>query len=312
MKTAINSSRIAPPNPKTLSPERFHIVPSIKLTTVAPFSTSRRALAVKCGKNGSPGSGNGGSLKDLLSGMVDERVEELLNKEENRGLLDGLEEATRRVEMAKRELAEIEKQEIEAKLMRDYINQLESRASEIAECQKEISEARAMVDKAEQSLTDGGKDASSETGNNMIKDKERLESVKAASISAGIGTLAELPISLTHVTSNSELILPLAITFVSCALFGVTFRYAIRRDLDNFQLKSGTSAAFGFVRGLGMLGAGPPLELDINSILSHAFAGAVYVSESLLVFLFAGVALDFCIKLRILTPFPSDPSVPRT
>ncbi|KAL0324692.1 UNVERIFIED_CONTAM: hypothetical protein Scaly_2436300 [Sesamum calycinum] len=313
MKTAINPPRIPPPNPKTFFPERFHIVPLIKLTTVAPFSTSRRAVAVKCSKNGSPGSGNAGSLKDLLSGMVDERVEELLNKEENRGLLDGLEEASRRVEMAKRELAEIEKQETEAKLMRDYINQLESRASEIAECQKEISEARAMVDRAEESLTDGGRGASTETRNEMInKDQERLESVKAATIAAVIGTLAELPISLTYVTSNSELILPLAITFVSCALFGVTFRYAIRRDLDNFQLKSGTSAAFGFVKGLGMLGAGPPLELDINSILSHAFAGAVYVSESLLVFLFAGVALDFFIKLRILSPFPIDPSFPRT
>ncbi|KAK4389885.1 hypothetical protein Sango_2325500 [Sesamum angolense] len=176
--------------------------------------------------------------------------------------------------------------------------------------QKEISEARAMVDKAEQSLTDGGRDASTETRNEMInKDQERLESVKAAAISAVIGTLAELSISLTHVSSNSELILPLAITFVSCALFGVTFRYAIRRDLDNFQLKSGTSAAFGFVKGVG---SWTPLELDINSILSHAFSGAVYVSESLLVFLFAGVALDFFIKLRILSPFPIDPSVPKT
>lgn len=63
--------------------------------------------------------------------MVDERVDELLNKEENRVLLDGLEKATQRVEKAKRELAEIEKQEIEAKMMRDYINQLESKATEV-------------------------------------------------------------------------------------------------------------------------------------------------------------------------------------
>lgn len=55
-----------------------------------------------------------------------------------------------------------------------------------------------------------------------------------------------------------------------------------------------------------MLEAGAPLELDASSILSHAFDGAVYVSESLLIFLIAGVALDFCIKLRILSPFPVD------
>jgi hypothetical protein len=50
---------------------------------------------------------------------VDERVQELLNREENRGLLGGLEKASKRVELAKRELAEIEKQELEAKLMRE-------------------------------------------------------------------------------------------------------------------------------------------------------------------------------------------------
>lgn len=100
-------------------------------------------------------------------------------------------------------------------------------------------EAREMVEEAEKSLK--GRDAS--------KEEERFESVKAASISAVIGTLAQLPICLSRVTTNSELILPLAITFFSCALYGVTFRYAVRRDLDDFNLKSGTSAAFGFVKG---------------------------------------------------------------
>jgi len=63
--------------------------------------------------------------------MVDKQVGELLNREENRVLLDGLDKASQRVEMAKKELAEIEKQELEAKQMRDYINQLESQASEV-------------------------------------------------------------------------------------------------------------------------------------------------------------------------------------
>lgn len=88
-------------------------------------------MAVKCSANGSSGNGDEGSLKKVLSGMVDERVEKLLNKEENRGLLEGLEQASLRVEIAKKELAQIEKQEIEAKVTRDYIDQLESRASEV-------------------------------------------------------------------------------------------------------------------------------------------------------------------------------------
>lgn len=75
---------------------------------------------------------SGSDLKNALSGMVNEQVEELLSRDENRVLLDGLEKASRRVEDARRELAEIERQEIEAKKMRDYINQLENRASEVS------------------------------------------------------------------------------------------------------------------------------------------------------------------------------------
>lgn len=71
-------------------------------------------------------------MKDALSGFVGKEVEELLNREENKGLLDGLEKASQRVEMAKRELAEIERQELEAHLLRNYINQLESKASEVS------------------------------------------------------------------------------------------------------------------------------------------------------------------------------------
>lgn len=126
---------------------------------------------------------------------------------------------------------------------------------QIAECQKEILEAKEMIEEAERSLSiSGGSENgdlfTSTEGELLDRDKERLESIKAATISAVVGTLAGLPLSLTQVSSNSELLLPVGINFVSCALFGVTFRYAIRRDLDNFQLKSGTSAAFGFVKGI--------------------------------------------------------------
>ena len=112
-----------------------------------------------------------------------------------------------------------------------------------------------MVEEAEQSLLQidgtGEREGFPEKESMDIdKDKERLESVKAASISALIGSLAGLPISFTQVSSSEQLILPLTITFVSCALFGVTFRYTVRRDLDNVQLKNGTPAAFGFVKGM--------------------------------------------------------------
>lgn len=124
----------------------------------------------------------------------------------------------------------------------------------IAECQREILEARTMVEDAERTLSlnktgEGDNFLYNSISEGIDRDNERLESLKSASISAVVGTLAGLPISFTQVSSTFQLILPLGITFISCALFGVTFRYTIRRDLDNIQLKTGTSAAFSFVKG---------------------------------------------------------------
>ncbi|KAF8028033.1 hypothetical protein BT93_E0830 [Corymbia citriodora subsp. variegata] len=269
-----------------------------------------RAFVARCSAAENEQSGD---LKGALSGMVDAGVEELLRREENRGLLDGLERASQRVDRARRELAEIERQEAEARQMRNYVEQLESRASEIAESQRELLEARALVEEAERSLSQTTNSQDEEQdGAQIDREEERLESVKAASISALVGTLAGLPLSLTQVATVSQLVLPLGIDFISCALFGITFRYAVRRDLDNIQLKTGTSAAFGFVRGLAYLGAGPPLELNLESLLSHAFSGGVYIAEGLLIFVFAAVSLDFCFKMRVLSPFPIERPESRT
>lgn len=128
--------------------------------------------------------------------------------------------------------------------------------TKVAECQRQILEAGEMVEEAKRSLglnVDGIEDGDTfleKESEEIDRNEERVESVKAALISALVGTLAGLPISLTQATGSSELILPLTINFISCALFGITFRYTIRRDLDNIQLKTGTSAAFGFVKGM--------------------------------------------------------------
>lgn len=232
-------------------------------------------------------------------------VEELLKREENRDLLDGLEEASRRVDRAREAMADIERREAEAAQAKKLVSQLKNRELEIAESQRELLEARAMVDEAKRSLSvniDDNRDDSVEEINKAV---ERLESVKAASVSAVVGTLASLPISLYQDSSVVQLTNHLAIIFISCALFGVTFRYAVRRDLDNIQLKLGTSAAFGFVRGLAALSAGKPLELNLGSLISYSFDGAVLISEGVFIFLSASIALDFCFKTRLLSPFPA-------
>ncbi|KAJ0048957.1 hypothetical protein Pint_14832 [Pistacia integerrima] len=181
-------------------------------------------------------------------------------------------------------LLKLKNRELEAKQLRDYVNQLESRAFELAETQREIVEARAIIEEAERSLllnADGIED-----GNALVEKEsegvdsgvERLESITAASVSALVGSLAWA----SHLFYSGD----------------------YQRDLDNIQLKTGTSAAFGFVKGLGALSVGPPLELNIESFLSHASNAALYVSENLLIFLFAAVGLDFCFKMGLISPFP--------
>ncbi|KAG5413816.1 hypothetical protein IGI04_001383 [Brassica rapa subsp. trilocularis] len=273
----------------------------------SPYRRTRNWRISSSSEENAANSSDGGDLKKSLSGIVGNQVEELLSREENKSLLDGLEKASMRVETAKRELAEIVRQELEAKLLQDYVDKLESRAAEIAECQQEIIAARTMVEEAERSLSLAETPAteSSENGYSIDKDKERLESAKAAAIAAAVGTVAEVPFALSQVSSIEQLVLPLGVAFASCALFGVTFRYVIRRDLDDSHLKSGAVAAFGFVKGLGMLSRGPPLELSWESLLSHGIDGAVLVSQSVLIFAFASISLDFCFKLKLLKPFPS-------
>ncbi|KAH9612468.1 hypothetical protein KSS87_023905 [Heliosperma pusillum] len=263
------------------------VIQSPLLTASPRISNSIRWPTVRCGTNP--------EQQEALSKIVEDRVEELLQKDENKELLDKLNKASKRVELAREELANIQRQEMEALRMRDYVNQLETRASQIAECQKEVLEARKILEEAEASL-DCNADA--------LQKEERLESVKAALISGLVGTVAAAPIYLSQLDVSPQLLLQLGISFATCALFGVTFRYAVRQDLDNIQLKTGTAAAFAFVKGLATLGATSPLELNSESLLSHALDAAFFVSQDLLVFVFAAVTLDFCFKTRVISPFP--------
>jgi len=233
-------------------------------------------------------------------------VDELLRREENRALLEGVEDAERRVERARAALADIERQEAEARLAREEVRRLEKRRDEIAESQRELLQAREMIDEAQRSLTSSLEEGSfGDVPNGDIdEDSERLESVKAAAVSSIVGVLASLPISFYEVQDLPQLFLRSSIVFISCALFGVTFRYAVRRDLDNIQLKTGAPAAFAFVRGLALLESGRTIELSTDSLISVALDGAFSVVENIFIFLPAAVALDYCFKMSFLSPFP--------
>ncbi|KAG6509212.1 uncharacterized protein LOC121982481 isoform X1 [Zingiber officinale] len=259
-----------------------------------------RSRSLRCLCSADP-KGTGSRPDEIVSGMV----EKLLQREENKALLDGLEKASARVDRAREALADIERQEVEALRAKEYVRQLRSREAEIAESQRELLEARGKVEEAQRSLSANLDENDNIYGPSEVidKDRERLESAKAALISAVTGTLASIPISLYQATSYPELITHLAVVSISCALFGVTFRYTVRGDLDNFQLKTGACAAFGVIKGLSEVETVKTFELDTQSLISFSIDGALHVSENIFTFLAAAVALDFCFKMAILKPF---------
>ncbi|KAL6004407.1 hypothetical protein ACLOJK_004960 [Asimina triloba] len=112
-------------------PKLLQFLPSLTsanpIRSFAAAASPRGLFLVRCS---SSKEGGNDSIRDRLSGMVDARVEELLNTEENKALLGDLEKASLRVEAARKELESIKRQEIEAAQMKDYLRNLEIRASE--------------------------------------------------------------------------------------------------------------------------------------------------------------------------------------
>lgn len=115
-------------------PEIYLLNPKQVTASNSPYRRTRNWKIRSSSEENVANSSDGGDLKKSLSGIVGNQVEELFSREENKNLLDGLEKASMRVEIAKRELEEIERQESEAKLLQDYVNQLESRAAEVRAC----------------------------------------------------------------------------------------------------------------------------------------------------------------------------------
>ncbi|CAI5957943.1 unnamed protein product [Closterium sp. NIES-65] len=88
-------------------------------------------------------------------------------------------------------------------------------------------------------------------------DKERVESAKAATVAAVAGTVAGLPFLLSQRAQEGgtglSFLVAAAALAATCALFGVTYRYIVRKDMGNIHLKAGAVGAFGLARGLAQV-----------------------------------------------------------
>ena len=149
---------------------------------------------------------------------------------------------------------------------------------------------------------------------------ERVESLKAGSVAAlscllGFGAIALgnsliLADRLDSLASLQVRGIDLnfafrgAMALLGGFLFGVTYRYAIRRDV-NPQLKSGAVLAFGLVRAFGQLDAGLFFEPGKMPALQELFPFAVRGAESVVLFAIAGLVLDWAIGRSWIKPFDS-------
>ena len=185
---------------------------------------------------------------------------------------------------------------------------VEAARAEYALVERQFAEARAAKEAAERqagplsflsSRPEGGK-----WTEDVDEDAERVESGKAAAIAGVAATLAAGPLTLSTATAlgTPEALLSAAAVFASGALFGIVFRYALRRDVNNPHLRGGVVAAFGLVRGCAQ---GETLLLDGTGLAAEKFAqAALLAGESVLVFALAGAALDVALSRSWLSTFP--------
>lgn len=148
---------------------------------------------------------------------------------------------------------------------------------------------------------------------------ERLESLKAGTLAALSLLLAFVLVAIANnlILPNFEALTRLQTTaidlnlVVRCAiasfsgfLFGVTYRYAIRRD-TNPQLKAGVVLAFGLVRGLAQVDVELSGHTSILLAKNIGFYAALAL-ESMLMFAIAAIVLDFSIQRHWIEPFNSN------
>lgn len=149
---------------------------------------------------------------------------------------------------------------------------------------------------------------------------ERLESLKAGAVAAfgvfwGFGAIAlvnslilaqrwDFLAGLQVRAIDLNFAFKGSIALLAGFLFGVTYRYGIRRD-TNPQLKSGVVLAFGLVRAFGQLDAGLLFEAGKMPALQELLPFVVRSVESVLLFAIAGFFLDWAIGRSWIKPFDS-------
>ncbi|KAI5074531.1 hypothetical protein GOP47_0010492 [Adiantum capillus-veneris] len=259
----------------------------------------RKLLEVSC--SSSCGDGElGEQQENQIEWSVEGQVDKILG---DQALMQDLNAAVERVANARRELEALEEQERQASITHN----IDTANSLVAACQRDIFAAEMDLKNAEVALVRARAGMVSILGEEIFdKDLERLESAKAAGVCGMVGVLAGLPFfSLARDLNAMEMVASAAFILVSCAVFGLTYRYAVRRDLSNTQLRAGCIAAFSLVRCLAQVDAVRLFAgLPQQDVAQQLLQGCLFTGESIAIFAFAAVGLEYCFQQEIVSPFP--------
>lgn len=152
---------------------------------------------------------------------------------------------------------------------------------------------------------------------NGVEDEfgEKIESVKSAVFAAVGGTVAVIPFAiirgaLLHYNAEWEFNY-YGLLILTAPLFGITYRYAIRRD-NNPNLKQGVIGAFVITRAVATvkvddicssipLNCGPPFYLFTDQMLIH---GLINFAEAGICFAGSAYLMETLFKSKALSKFP--------
>ena len=216
-------------------------------------------------------------LKEESKKVASEAIEKLKTSNENE-LRETFQKTTERVVSAQSEAESAAMDEL--KIQEERMRKAEENLRAIAEETKRLREE--------------GEGKENEEEKRERKDRDRIESAKVGTVSAIGGVLLSLPLALSQFSGNAfNQFADVGATALSCALFGVVYRYAVRENIDDFQLKGGVVGAFGLVRGVGQAEVFMDVASNNDELSFAAFAQAAAIcGESVLVFLFAGLCVE--------------------
>ena len=250
----------------------------------------------------------------IMSELTGSLMEELIAREDVQEELAKVEKAAERVEEARREAAKLEMEMAEVEARQEAARQAERETvatSAVADAAADVLSAAATVRRAEEEMAElrrqlDGKGAGASGGGGqkwvtegVDEDEQRIESAKAAAIAGAAGGLVALPAYAFGAGGlGPALLLGVGSDALTAALFGLTYRYALRRDVNNSMLQSGVVAAFALARASGALS----VSLADGTGASGALSGTL---EGLLVLFVAQRALDRAIGAGFVKPFPS-------